>query len=708
MYGSWIWSYVVVAAAAGVLGFLMALLISKKRNKSRQAHTGAPPAAERIGPAAENQIVSSEERMREAIEAAGLGTIITEFGETSSKSIDWSAKAKELFGLPIAEPVDDTKIFASVHPSDYTQVNEAIESALRPDGDGLFRVEHRVIWPDRSIHWIAAYGRTTFTLRDGVRVPQRNVGIVRDVTGRRDAEEHLFSINQRLQSLMDAAPVGISFSTDASCKKITGNAAVLAQFRAKSADNLSASAPTEEAHGRKIRYFANGHELSDDALPLQRAVAENRILEPTELEILMPDGRRWFAEASAAPFHDAQGQVIGGLAVTVDITKRKLAEAALLEADRRKDEFLAILSHELRNPLAPIRSAAYMLKRDDIDKTQRNWCADVIDRQVSVMSRLLEDLLDISRIRHGRFELRKEIVPLQHIVTLALESSRPAIEASRHEIDVKLPDEAFWLDADPVRLAQVFSNLLNNAAKYTPDGGRISLGIRADAAHVWVSVQDNGIGIEPDWQPQLFEMFTRAAGIASQSMAGLGIGLSLVRTIVDMHGGTIEAKSEGLGKGSVFEVRLPRHAHRENALAARTHRSLEKIGNSSARVVVIVDDNRYTADCLAAALAMVGHKVQAVYGGREAIAAAEALRPDVMLIDIGMPDMDGYAVCREIRAQREGDRIRLVAVTGWGRKEDRERTEAAGFDLHLVKPVHPDEIVEILALAADVSPSSLP
>lgn len=501
---------------------------------------------------------SGEQRIREAIEAAQIGTILTEFNAHAATRIDWSPVAKRLFGLPSDRPVDEAEIMARVHPDDRTAVNEAIAASLRPDGDGLFKVEHRVVWPDGAVRWIAAHGQTSFEGLGEARIARRSVGIVHDVTGRREADARSFAIQRRLQSLMDAAPVGISFSTDTSCTHIIGNAEVFRQFQASSDQNLSASAPAPSAHGRRIQYFADGRSVDDRSLPLQRAVAENRQIGPIELEIAIPDGRRWFAETTAAPIHAADGEITGGVAVTVDITQRKSAEQALREADRRKDEFIAVLSHELRNPLTAVRNAAYMLKREDLPDARRELCLDMIERQVEVMSRLLEDLLDMSRIRHDRLELRRCSVSIRELVGNAAESMRPVFEAGHHQFTVELPAEDAMVFADPVRITQLLSNLLSNAARYTPPGGTIALRAGCEGDWIWVRVEDNGIGISPDWLPHLFDMFMQAPADGMRPNSGLGIGLSLVRAIAQLHGGSIEARSDGPGRGSMFELRLPK------------------------------------------------------------------------------------------------------------------------------------------------------
>jgi PAS domain S-box-containing protein len=384
-----------------------------------------------------------------------------------------------------------------------------------------------------------------------------------------------------------------------------------------------------------------------------------------------------------------------------DITKRQQTENALREADRKKDEFLATLAHELRNPLAPIRNAAQILQAKGPPVPELQWATGVIDRQVLIMSRLLEDLLDVSRISRQTLELRTELIDLASVVEAALETSHPVIEAAGHELTVSVPTSPIRLMGDPVRLEQVLSNLLNNSAKYTPEGGHIALTAERQGSDVVISVKDNGIGIQEDVLPELFRIFSRQHGGSGD---GLGIGLSLVKGLVELHGGSVTARSHGLGKGSEFIVRLPVAV----ASAAGESRPQETDGDQppTARYrILIADDNRDGADSLALLLNIMGHDVETAYAGDQAVEVAERLRPDVILLDIGMPKLNGYEVCRQIRGQEWGHEMLLIAVTGWGQEEDRRRTHEAGFDLHLVKPVDCSDLMKVLASALDAERS---
>jgi signal transduction histidine kinase len=367
----------------------------------------------------------------------------------------------------------------------------------------------------------------------------------------------------------------------------------------------------------------------------------------------------------------------------------------LAEADRRKDEFLAMLGHELRNPLAPIRNAVGVLRLLGLTDPQAQWARDVIERQVGHLARLVDDLLDVSRISRGRVTLRTAPVALAEVVGRAVESSRPLLDTRRHALAVELPAEPVRLEADPDRLAQVVTNLLNNAAKYTPEGGRVRLAAERRGDEVLLRVGDNGVGIAPEMLPRVFDLFAQAEQTSDRSAGGLGLGLTLVKSLVELHGGRVEAFSEGLGRGSEFVVRLPCS---ESAGEPATNGAARTSGPSRpARRVLVVDDNADAADSLALLLRVDGHEVRVAYDGPAALQEAAAFRPEVVLLDIGLPRMDGYEVARRLRGQAELKEALLVAVTGYGQDEDRRRAEEAGFDAHLVKPTDPAVLHELLA-----------
>jgi PAS domain S-box-containing protein len=376
-----------------------------------------------------------------------------------------------------------------------------------------------------------------------------------------------------------------------------------------------------------------------------------------------------------------------------EIASRERAEAALRETDQRKDEFLATLAHELRNPLAPIRQATMISRSASATAEQKQWSHEVITRQVRHMSLLLDDLLDISRITRGTLELRTEMTDIKAVVDAAVETSRPTIQAKLHEFVVDLPPSPVEFAADPLRLAQVLSNLLTNAAKYTDPRGTVRLRATADASTITFSVTDTGIGLTQDALSAVFRMFSQVQSTRDRSEGGLGIGLALSKGLVHLHGGTIEARSAGSGQGSEFVVKIPR---RSGAVSTPQNPGVPAVKPARKRRVLIADDNRDAAESLAMLLEMHGHTITVVHDGRQALAAIEVAPPEVALLDIGMPHMDGYEVARRVRGDTRNQQVLLIAVTGWGQEQDKARAMAAGFDLHFTKPIEPETLIDLL------------
>jgi signal transduction histidine kinase len=374
------------------------------------------------------------------------------------------------------------------------------------------------------------------------------------------------------------------------------------------------------------------------------------------------------------------------------------SESRLLDAHRRKDEFLATLAHELRNPLAPVRNAVELLKRGATDVKRVGWASELIDRQVRSLSRLIDDLMDVSRINQGRIELRREVIALNDVLADALESIRPLAQESGHELAVLLPDRKLLVDADRTRLAQAFTNLLNNAVKYTDTGGRIELAVLVEKEHAVVTVRDSGIGIPPERLDDVFEMFSQVESALSRSRGGLGIGLSLTQRLVQMHGGSIKAHSEGVGRGSRFQVQLPLSSAELTVPRAPEVPSVPAA--EGALRILVADDNVDAAETLAALLTEMGHEVREVHDGEAAVQAVAAFDPQLLLLDIGMPKLTGYEACVCIRQQPGGDRRVMAAVTGWGQPQDVQRSREAGFDQHLVKPVDLESLIPLIEQAA--------
>jgi len=366
---------------------------------------------------------------------------------------------------------------------------------------------------------------------------------------------------------------------------------------------------------------------------------------------------------------------------------------ALKEADQRKDTFLATLAHELRNPLTPLRHGLDILKRNPHNPEAAKIRA-TMDRQLSHLLRLIDDLLDVSRISQGKIELRKERLTIQDVVTAAVEGSQPAIDAAGHTLIVALPSELLLVEGDPARLSQVIGNILNNATKYTPDGGRIEISAHAEGADVVIAVSDNGIGIPEDMRSKVFQLFTQVDDHLNRSQGGLGIGLALVSQLVGLHGGTIEATTAPAGIGTSFVIRLPLLAATEVEEVSSRSSDESKCGN--ALKILVVDDNVELAQIVGWMLEEVGHEYHLVHDGREALAEAHAFRPDVVLLDIGLPYVDGYEVCRAFRADKAFQDVPIIAQTGWGQSKDKELAAAAGFNQHLTKPVNLDELSKVI------------
>jgi signal transduction histidine kinase len=393
--------------------------------------------------------------------------------------------------------------------------------------------------------------------------------------------------------------------------------------------------------------------------------------------------------------------------IAIQRDELKARSDALEEADRRKDEFLATLAHELRNPLAPLRHGLDILRRNP-DSTDAVKIREVMDRQLVHLVHLIDDLLDVSRVSQGKIELRKESIQAADVVRSALESSRPLIESARHSLTVDVPLEPIWLDGDLTRLAQVVGNLLNNAAKYTPEGGRIGLSLRADGADAVIAVADNGLGIPADMRSKVFQLFTQIENHADRARGGLGIGLALVKQLVTMHNGSVSAESAGIGQGSVFTVRIPRATY-----VAEPQPQTEQLAAVSEPTqpvkVLVIDDIVEVAQTVGWMLEEMGHQYLLVHDGRQALQAGREFRPDAILLDIGLPVMDGYEVCRALRQDDMFQDVLIVAQTGWGQQRDKALASEAGFDHHLVKPVAYDELERLLAKAAAAkrSPAAL-
>jgi signal transduction histidine kinase/CheY-like chemotaxis protein len=449
-------------------------------------------------------------------------------------------------------------------------------------------------------------------------------------------------------------------------------------------------------------FYARIHE--DDRIPTRDAI-DDSIRNRTPYDIVYrtvhpTTGAVKWIRALGGTDYAADGTPTHFDGVTVDVTSQKLDQQRLStlneqlrEQDRRKDEFLAMLAHELRNPLAPIRTAAKIIASPQLAPNQLERAQTIIERQVTHMALLLDDLLDIARITQGKLKLKKGRVALSDALDAAIEAARPRLDGKNHHLSVRLPPETISLEADPLRLAQILSNLLINAAKYTNPGGHIEVQATQLADTLSISVKDDGLGLSAESMGGIFEMFSQIEGVEGRSEGGLGVGLTLVKGLAELHGGTVEAHSAGLGHGSEFIVRLPVSEHQCSSplSASPTPVSLER------RRILIADDNRDAADSLSLLLELSGHEVRVAHLGQTALSLAQTFRPDVAFLDIGMPDMSGYEVARALRQEPWATSLQLIALTGWGQEDDRRRALEAGFDLHLTKPVDPDLLQRLIA-----------
>lgn len=552
-----------------------------------------------------------------------------------------------------------------------------VQRAARGEVVKDFEVEIRL--SDGSVRF--TLGNAT-PLLDERGQPRGAVAAFVDITARKQAEEALRQSQADLSRAQALGHIG-SWRLDLRTNTLTWSDENSRIF------GIPASTPlTYEA------FLATVH--PDDRDYVDRMWQAGRRGAPYDIEHrLLVDGKvKWVRERAELELDDA-GKVVGGFGTTQDITDRKEAEEALREADRRKDVFLAVLAHELRNPLAPIRNALEILKLRGSSDPISTSARDMIERQVAHLVRLIEDLMDVGRITRGKLQLRREPFELAATLERAAETIRPQMELAGLRLELSVPPEPLWVDADPVRLTQVLLNLLDNACKYTGEGGTVTLFAEQDGEEVEIRVSDTGIGVRAEDLPVLFQMFARVGGPSERIHPGLGIGLALARGLVEMHGGRIEARSEGLGRGATFVLRLP--VLSELPSAAPQPDQHESLGSVRPQRILIADDNRDVVESLALLLELTGYRVEKAYDGLQAVETAERCRPDLVLLDIGMPNLDGYEACRRIRQQPWGRDMLLVALTGWGQEDDRRRSERAGFNSHLVKPVERSDLLRLLA-----------
>ena len=596
----------------------------------------------------------------------------------------WDNRVKEHFSLPPDADVTIELFYQRLHPDDRDRTRQAIDASIA--NHTQYDIEYRTVSDRGGEKWIRAIGRTFYDAHDN---PIRFDGVTLDITERRRMDDALRESEARFRNMADHAPVMI-WMTDAA-----GRCTYLSE---------SWYAFTGQAQDAALGFGWLDATHPDDRAPAAEIfLSANRTRQAFRLDYRLQraDGSYAWAIDSAAPRFGASGEFLGYVGSVLDITERKHMEDALKENDRRKDEFLAMLAHELRNPLAPIRHAAEVLKATDAADPRQQWARDVIERQTQHITRLVDDLLDVSRITRGKITLRPERIAVAAVIERAVESIRPLVDARRQTLTVVLPSAALEIDGDLTRLVQVVANLLSNASKFNNDFGQIAVSAERDDSHVVIRVRDDGIGIPRELVPQVFELFTQADRSLDRSQGGLGIGLTLVRLLVERHGGTVAARSEGVGCGSEFVVRLPLAAANGVAVAAQADAVMPAVSTGSARRVLIVEDNADAAEMLRVLLALRGYEAEVASDGTAALEAARRFQPRVIVCDIGLPHMDGYEVARQLRAQPDAGARTLIALSGYGQEEDRRRATAAGFEHHLVKPVEPQALFALLDSLSD-------
>ena len=591
---------------------------------------------------------------------------ITFLNRVAEELTGWSAG--EAMGRPISE------VFVIHNETTHAAVENPALRALR-EGQVVGLANHTVL-----------------IARDGVARPIDDSGApIRDAEGNVVGAVLVFrDVQERLQAMLAHSRLAaiVESSQDVIISKSLNGIIQSWNLEAERVFGYTA----EEAIGQHITLIIPSDRADEEHSIMDRLRRGERV-EHFETIRQAKGGRLVDLSVAISPVRNADGEVVGASKVARDITERKKIEEALRNADRRKDEFLAVLAHELRNPLAPLANGLQVIRMAKDDAPAVASARSMMERQLAHMVRLVDDLLDVSRISRNRMELRRSRVLLSDIINSAVETARPLIEAAGHTLTVSLPSESIHLEGDLTRLSQVFSNLLSNSAKYTNPGGRISIEAEPHADQVKICVRDNGIGIAAEDLPTVFEMFSQVDPRLERSMSGLGIGLALVDGLVKMHGGTVRAESPGPGKGSTFTVTLPAIERPARLSSPDTDAS------SSAperRRILVVDDNLDSATSMALMLQLLGNEVRAAHDGLQAVEQVEHYRPDVVLMDVGMPRLNGYEATRRIRALPAGRDVIIVALTGWGQEDDKARSHEAGCDGHLTKPVNLPDLEQLL------------
>ncbi len=649
-----------------------------------------------IGSVAVVRDITERKRAEEALEKMRFmlseGQRIAHVGSfeyiMESRTTLWSDEECRIYGLPPDAPSPPYEVMLErfIHPDDAALLHETFTSAMQ--SNGIYELEHRIVRPDGTVRVVFDRANPHFD-ENGKLV--RYVGATLDITDRKHIEEALRASEERLRAIISTLPVGVAVMDTAGHTVLANETMDRIWGGSKPAPEFTSDIPDT---GRFKGWWADtGVPLTGEDWASSRALTKGEMSVGEVIDIQRFDGSRGTILNNAMPLHDANGRVNGAVVAVMDITELTQAQKALKVADRRKDEFLAMLAHELRNPLAAIACANQLLQQIGSSDPMVRRARDAATRQTAHMARLLDDLLDVARVTQGKVTLNKTDVSLLSVLESAVEASNPAVNSRKHRLYVSHPREPMRLQGDPVRLAQAISNLVDNAAKYTSPGGEVYLTVDRDGSQALISVRDNGKGIEPELLPHIFELFVQGSRSPDRAEGGLGIGLTLVRSIIELHSGSIEARSEGPGRGSEFRIRLPllsdekEHATEKKPGTIKERRPLR---------ILVVDDNADSAELLAALLQIQGHEVMTANSGPAAIDLALAQLPEMALMDIGMPGMDGFEVARRFRSSQQLKHTALVAVSGYGQQEDIEKSREAGFDDHLVKPVDLEALGRVL------------
>ena len=712
----------ILLAIAGTLASVLAEELHRARRRAeRRQFALQREIAERA--VFEQKLVDSEARFRELAESLPDIMFAT---DTTGANVYTNQRWFEYTGS--ARPLHEggqLSVKQAIHPDDLQHVRDAWRVALA--NRTPYETRHRLRAADGTYRWFIARARPVWrssdldpsTMTAGENNAPRWFGVATDIDAQMRAEESLRDREEQLRLALESTGLGV-FEIELATRRMVWADRCRAIF---------GYAPTTALSYRKVRAAIH----PQDRRHVVRAI--NRSRDPAgsgdfsfEMRITRADGEERYVAARGRSFFVGDGgreTAVRCIGTLLDITNRRQserrlrdsvadlqrAERSLREADRRKDEFLAVLAHELRNPLAPIRTALQLMRATPENTQAVAHARDVLDRQVATMVRLIDDLLDVGRITSGKLALRRERVPLQSVIDAAIETTQPLISERRQELAVRVPTEPIVLNCDPARISQVLANLLNNAARYTPPLGRIRLEVRTDAQddskhgdEIEIRVIDEGVGIAPEAIGSIFTMFSQAASDPEEGRVGLGVGLALARALTALHAGSIEARSAGVGTGTELIVRLPRDHGGPLLNEAAGAAVATANGPAAPRRILVVDDNRDAAESLAALLRISGHEVVVGHDGAQALQLAEKFRPQIALLDVSMPKMNGHEATRRLRATEWGKPMYIVALSGFGQDQDRARSLEAGCNAHFIKPLSPDALNQALAGATDLAP----